>query len=169
MTTTRCACSRFKFGILSGDDTDWYTTDCHQVTTNVFAQGHDAKLVGFLVRAELGGEEVWWTENGVHHTLSGAAHVAQMFSDALAAKTRAQLDAAKARLAKKAEAAAAKQAKRSATKAAKIEADVVQARPARIKVRRWEYDAMINANGAARYTNAKGEVVFAQQGQYREV
>lgn len=158
---TRCFCQAFEFGTFdpNTEQDDTYTTECTQSTHNTFAQGHDAKLVGFLVRAELGGDEISLTDGGVRIGLSGAVGAARKVSDALAAKTQAQLDAAKARLAKKASAAAAKQAKRSGTKAAKAEAPAPvkpTSREARIKVGRWTYDAVIDAMGQATYSTKLG-------------
>jgi 4-hydroxyphenylpyruvate dioxygenase-like putative hemolysin len=171
MTTTRCLCSSYEFGNTVEGQTqpEWvgYTTECSQSTTNLFAQGHDAKLVGYLVRAELAGEEI-----RVGSVTGGSAvQMARRVSEALAAKAQAQLDAAKARLAKKAAAAANKQAKRSATKATKAETPAeLLWRSAKIKVGRWTYDAQIETKtGDATYATKLGGNKMVEKGQYKVV
>lgn len=172
MSMTKCLCQSFSFGSYGPDGsaesfTD-YTTDCTQTTTRTFAQGHDAKLVGYLVRAEMAGEEIATVEGGLRITFGDAIKAAKSISDALAAKTEAQLDAARARLAKKAEMEASKKAKRSARKADKAEAAPALV-ATRIRVGRWEYDAMIDGEGKATYTSSKGEVTSREAGQYKVV
>lgn len=177
-----CSCQTFAFGSYGPDGsaeafTD-YGTDCSQTTWNVFAQGHDAKLVGFMVRAELAGEEIAKVEGGVRITFPGAVAAAQSISDALAIKAQAQLDAAIARLAKKASTQAKKAAKTSAKAAAKVEVveepapeavvEVVEATTtqAKIKVGRWTYLATIQANGDATYSTKLGANKTAVAGTY---
>ncbi len=172
--TTACACRSFEFGSYDPDteQDDTYTTECNQTTTRVFAQGHDAKLVGFLVRAELAGEEISLIDGGMR-TSFGAVTAARAISEALAAKAQAQLDAAKARLAKTAAREAAKAARKSA-KAAAPKAEAKPAEPtsrlANIKVGRWTYTARIDgATGQAKYSNKLGVAKTVEQGQYSEV
>lgn len=171
----KCLCQSFEFGhttdIAETGDVDFegYTTECTQSTTRIFAQGHDAKLVGFLVRAELGGEEIHMLQGGVNHVFGSAVNAAGTVSAALAAKAQAQLDAARARIAKKELAEATKKARRSERKAAKVEA-APTTRDAKIKVGRWEYDATIDlATGAATYTSKQGVTWTKAQGDYQEV
>ena len=170
--TTACACRSFEFGTYDPDteQDDTYTTECKQTTTRVFAQGHDAKLVGFLVRAELAGEEISLIDGGMR-TSFGAVTAARAISEALAAKAQAQLDAAKARLAKTAAREAAKAARKSAKAAApKAEAAEPTSRLANIKVGRWTYTARIDsATGQAKYSNKLGVAKTVEQGQYSEV
>ena len=111
-----CACSAFEFGDADPETEidNTYTTGCNAKTHSIFAQGHDAKLVGFLVRAELNGDEISYTSGGLRISPAGAVLAAGKISDALAAKAQAQLDAAHARLAKKAAAKAAATARKSA-------------------------------------------------------
>lgn len=160
-TRTRCLCSTFAFGSYGEDGsaesyTD-YTTGCGETTTRTFAMGHDAKLVGYMVRAEMSGEEIAQVDGGMRTTFADAIHAAAAISDALAAKTAAQLDAAKARVARK---------------MAKVE---VPAEPTHrvsdIKVGRWIYkNATINeATGEATYTPKLGKVRTVEAGKYTEV
>ncbi len=171
MTTKPCLCGSFSFGTYGPDGSaesfEDYGTDCTQTTTNVFAQGHDAKLVGFLVRAELAEEEIAQVSGGVRHTFSGAVHAAGTVSDALALKAAAQLDAARARLAKKAARKAATEARKSAKAVKAVEPTT---REARIKVGRWEYDATIDlATGEATHTRKLGGTRTLALGEYKEV
>jgi hypothetical protein len=159
---TQCLCSSFDFGTFGEDGSaesySDYNTGCTQTTTRVFAQGHDAKLVGFLVRAELAGEEISTSGGGMRMTYDGAVKAARTVSEALAAKAQAQLDAAKARLAKKAEVAARKAASRSAKKAVKV-TETPKDRTATVKVGRWTYEAKIDgATGYALIAKKTGPV-----------
>lgn len=168
----RCLCSNYEFGSYGPDGsaesyTD-YGTGCTQSTTRVFAMGHDAKLVGFMVRAELAGEDiVTGRETGVIHTWNNAVLAAMAISEALGFKAQAQLDAARARIAKK----EAREAAKTARKSAKVEATIEPTtRQARIKVGRWEYDATIEiATGEATYTSKQGVAWTKPQGEYTEV
>ena len=167
---TRCFCQTFSFGTFGPDGSaesfEDYGTDCNQSTTRVFAQGHDAKLVGFLVRAELAGEEIAIVDGGMRTTFPDAVHAAAKISEALAAKTQAQLDAAKARLAK----AAAREATKAAKKSAKAaEAPKPADREATVKMGRWEYKAVIHPNGWATVTKRDGSVVEVASTNYKEV
>lgn len=170
MTTTRCLCQSFEFGEFDGENENAvsYDTNCSQTTTRIFAQGHDAKLVGFLVRAEMAGEEIRMVSGGVAITFADAVDAAAKVSEALALKTRAQLDAATARIAKKAAREAAKAARKSA-KAAAAPAEP-QTYIAAIKVGRWTYDATIDAaTGEATYSKKLGGTVTVAKGEYTEV
>lgn len=175
--TKRCLCSSFDFGTYGPDGSaesyEDYNTGCTQTTTRIFAQGHDAKLVGFMVRAELAGEEISTTDGGIRITHDGAVGAASKVSEALALKAQAQLDAARARIAKKVAREAAKAARRSA-KAVQVEApapvvEQPKTREARIKVGRWTYDAVIDAAGTATYSKKLGGTVELPSGEYTEV
>lgn len=154
----KCACQLFEFGQFEPEtDTD-YTTRCVESTYKTFAMGHDAKLVGFLVRAELAGDEIRTTANGVSHHFQGAVHAASSISERLAVKAQLQLDAARARLAKK--------ELRQAAKASKTPKPVA---PVEVtaKVGRWEYRGFIGqATGDFAYVNKKGQTVAVPQGKY---
>lgn len=167
--TTRCFCQSFEFGEFDGENEAAvsYDTNCNQTTTRVFAQGHDAKLAGYLVRAEMAGEEIRMVEGGVAISFPDAAAAATKVSDAFAAKVRAMRDAAGRRVAKKILAHATKTARKSA-KAAKL-AEVVELAPieARIKVGRWTYDAQIDrATRVATYSKKLGGAVTVEEGKY---
>ena len=162
--TTACACRAFEFGEFDGGNEDAvsYGTECNQTTTRVFAQGHDAKLVGFLVRAQLAGEEIRRAAGGVVHTFPGAVAAASAISDALAAKAQAQLAAAKARLAKTAAREATKAARKSAKAAATPEPELATA-----KVGRWTYEGAIGpVTKDFVYRNKAGEMVSVPEGKY---
>jgi len=170
--TTACACRSFSFGTYGPDGSaesfEDYGTGCNQTTTRTFAQGYDAKLVGFLVRAQLAGEEIRRTTGGVVHTFPGAVAAAATSSDALAIKAQAQLDAARARVAKTAAREAAKAARKSA-KAAAPKAEPAT-RTATIKRGRWTYEATIDTKTQwATYTNKKGELISVASTDYAEV
>jgi hypothetical protein len=167
MTTTaknvQCTCQTFFFGTWGPDGSaesfEDYGTECTQTTGRVFAQGHDAKLVGFLVRAELAGEEIATVSGGMRRTFQDAVDAAASISQALAAKTEAQLIAAQKRAAKKANKPAKK---------AKAAAPQPTTRAAKIKVGRWTYDATINEAGHATYTTKSGQVT-ATSDKYTEI
>jgi hypothetical protein len=171
-----CTCSSFEFGQFEPNtDTD-YDTSCDLKTRRVFAQGHDAKLVGFLVRAELAGDEIRRNNGGVIHSFQGAVHAASSVSEALALKAQLQLDAAHARNTKKAAREAAKAAKKSRTAVEALVAEVAVEAPApttreaKIKVGRWTYNATINlATGRAVWTSKLGKINETDQGSYTEV
>jgi hypothetical protein len=111
-----CACSAFfaieKDSLTDKTDARIYGTGCSRQTNNLFAQGHDAKLVSFLVRADLASDEIRWTNGGVDHIQKGATEAARMVSGALADKAERALinalDRLAARRAPKAEAKAPK-------------------------------------------------------------
>ena len=165
--TIACTCRSFEFGVFDVDTDEDYTTDCNQTTTRVFAQGHDAKLVGFMVRAELAGQEI--RRGSIHY--AGAVQAAASISEALAAKAQAQLDAAKARLAKGAAREAAKAARKSAKAAEAVEVKPEPAtRQATIKVGRWTYPATIDTKtGWATYSKKLGGTVSIASTDYTEV
>ncbi len=168
MATKTCVCAAFEFGTFEPNSDSDYGTECRRTTTNIFAQGHDAKLVGFLVRAELAGDEIRVNNNGVVHSFHGAVHAAGTISEALAAKAQYQLDAARARLAKK-ELREANKAARKSAKAVKV-AETPKDRDARIKVGRWTYDAVIDGKtGWATYTKKSGDSVHVAPTNFQEV
>jgi hypothetical protein len=169
-----CYCRSFEFGEFDGENENAvsYDTDCDQVTTRVFAQGHDAKLAGFLVRAEMAGEEIRVVEGGV--AISGDARsMARRVSEPFEAKVVALIDAARRRVAKKALADATKAARKSAKTAERKLAEdagvVVKLAPieARIKVGRWEYDAQIDRDTReATYAGKLGGSKTVAEGKY---
>jgi hypothetical protein len=166
----QCLCQSFEFGEFDGENEAAisYDTNCNQTTTKTFAQGHDAKLVGYLVRADLAGEEMRIVEGGVAITFPGPVEAAGHVSEALAAKAQAQLDAARARIAKKAAREAAKTARKSAKAATAAEAPrVVAPVESQIKVGRWTYTAMVNlVSGEAVFTAKSGVERTLGRGEY---
>lgn len=173
---TKCLCSTFEFGTTidteNGPDFDGYGTGCRQSTTKRFAQGHDAKLVGFLVRAELAGEEIVIVDGGMRMSWGKAVAAALWVSEPLALKAQAMLDAAKARVAK----AAAKEAAKVARKSAKAVAPEAQpepepvAREVQAKVGRWTYTGVIGPKtGDFVYKSKLGGMKAVPEGKYQIV
>ena len=175
-TLHRCECSNWDFGQWTGevpegaDPGDYYETSgtgCQAMTNRTFAQGHDAKLVGFMVRAELGGLDINRNSGGVRHSFGGAVHAAQSISDALAAKAQGQMDAARARLAKK----AVSRLTRKVTKAEIAEAKAATKEPepqlVKAKVGRWTYEGTIGpVTRDFVYRNKLGQMKTAPEGKY---
>jgi hypothetical protein len=158
-----CECSNWEFNLGEPESDQDYSTGCTAQTTRVFAQGHDAKLVGFLVRADIAGEDISKREGGMLVTYPGAVEAAATISQALALKAEVQLVAQQKRLAKK---ASKKTAKKEETKVTYLPTT----RAAKIKVGRWTYDATIElATGEATYTKKLGGAVTAKLGEYSEV
>lgn len=165
----KCLCSTYEFGTTEQDPQtgepyfgNYYTTGCRESTNKQFAMGHDAKLVGFLVRAYLAGEEIRHGSS----TWTSATAAALWISPALATKAQAQLDAAKARAAKR----TAREAAKTARTSAKAVAPAPVWRSAKIKVGRWTYDAQIEiATGDATYAAKLGGTKMVEKGQYTEV
>jgi hypothetical protein len=160
---TPCFCQSFEFGEFDGENENAvsYDTNCAQMTTRVFAQGHDAKLAGYLVRAEMAGEEIRMVEGGVAIS-SDAMGMARKVSDAFAAKVELLLSIARERVAKK-ELNKAKKATKTAKKV------VVELAPieARIKVGRWSYNAQIDRGTRyATFTTKLGVTKMLPEGKY---
>lgn len=130
-----CFCSYFEVGKFDGEnasDDEVFTTGCNQQTKRTFAQGHDARLVSFLVDGYFDGYDLRLVEGGVATSFSDPAMAAARASDSLrdkaekATKNRKEkIDASGAKKAErekaKAEAAAAKE-KLKAERAAAAEA-----------------------------------------------
>lgn len=121
-----CACRSFEVVDESGNEPSAFTTECESTTLRTFAQGHDARLVSFLVQGEFDGLKVYRTIDGVRYLYEGAAHAAGSVSQPLANKADAALvrlnDAKKVRderEAKRTEAREAKAAEKAQAKAAR--------------------------------------------------
>lgn len=215
-----CKCRDFEaHAMVDGSDPDTTqieTTGCERQTNRLFAQGHDAKLVSFLVRAELAGHAIHWGRStGVLHS-GDAVAAAQQISTALAIKTQNALNKAeekaiarKARQETKTREKAKKVAQAKAPRevpvriseleaiATKMEAkypaipeapaeqdawadydgqqedspvelvEETRPEPARIKVGRWFYDALIDpATKVATFKTKLGGTKTAQPGDY---
>jgi hypothetical protein len=130
-----CLCQYFEvFDPKDGESV--FTTGCTQKTKATFAQGHDARLVSFLVEGKGDGYEIRFVKDGVSTGYGTPAEAVANVSNALQGKAEkawankqdkttavAQRKAARDRLkadkaAKKAEADAAKAAKKAEAKAA---------------------------------------------------
>lgn len=176
-TTSKVACECSKYEILVNvreSDTDgdliWdeeITTDCTSTTARLFAPGHDAKLKGFLIRAELAGHEVSRTD-GAMRVSGDAASFAKRYDFGHMVVEGIRLgkekDAAKAakkakKIADKEFAEALREAKVTvvvATPAPVADEDAVaQALAVTAKVGRWEYKGELTAEGFS-YTDGKG-------------
>lgn len=182
-----CTCRNFEAGNrvdVEGGDVDFIdvrTTGCTASTTRLFAQGHDAKLVSFLVAAELANLEIALVGQG--SSWGRAEDAARTISDALASKAQAMIATAKAKANKprrtktptqamndlverqaKAELAKRTPAAVEATQDSwDPEAEVALApRKVTIKVGRWTYMATVDAAGDAHYFSpSKGDVTLA--------
>jgi len=168
-----CSCRSFEAGTrvdLPNGDVDFVdvrTTGCNASTTRLFAQGHDAKLVSFLVAAELDNLEIALVGQG--SSWGRAEDVARTISDALAIKAATMVETAQAKAAKKANKPARKAA---APKAEAALAPVVELAPieAMIKVGRWTYPAQIDRDTrAASYKTKLGKSVTLADGDYQMV
>lgn len=170
-----CSCRLFEAGNrvdVAGGDVDFVdvkTTECKASTTRLFAQGHDAKLVSFLVAAELDGLEIALIDQGT--SWGRAQDAAATISEALAIKAANMIATAQAKADKKAaRKTAPKTAERKLAEAAKVVETAPIWRSAKIKVGRWTYDAQIEtATGDATYAAKLGGTKMVERGQYSEV
>lgn len=197
----RCACSDFEVGITTdGPDgpgsepqVTIETTGCNRQTKLTFAQGHDAKLVSFLVKAELERKEIrWGRAGGTLISTDEAVGALRHISDALAIKAEKALVAAldkkvarETREQAKAKRRQEREAKSTKAMPREVPVRVIEPDPqvtqplppvesvgrsAKIKVGRWEYDAVIdNETGAASYSSKSGGFKTVKQGQYTEI
>ena len=184
MSVNKCECQNWFFGTYGEDGSaesfEDYGTNCTQTTGRTFAQGHDAKLVGFLVRADLAGEEIAKVDGGMRVTFQNATHAAGTISEALAAKADAMMAAAIARLQKKSNTSksAVKIAEMLAEgvredereEAAELVEQVRQAttpRATRGKVGRWVYDGT-EQDGRFTYSKKFGGEATVEAGNWTE-
>jgi hypothetical protein len=195
-----CLCQSFEVADPKDEDSV-FTTGCEQTTKSVFAQGHDARLVSFLVDGHFDGYAIRQVVDGVAQTFPTPADAVAKVSTPLRdkalkatenreARDKAKKDAADAREAKKAEAKAAKE-KAAADKAAAKEAAKTDGPKAtgaevvagseegdttplaegevKIKVGRWTYNATIDDEGNANYTDGSGEAQVRAPGVFQLV
>lgn len=114
-TLRPCTCRRFEIGDFDPEQDGYQaTTECERTTKLLFAQGHDAKLVSFLVNAELDGYEIRTTEGGMSITFPGSVAAAKSISEPLGVKAENMLAKAKERAEAKAKREAEKKAKKDA-------------------------------------------------------
>lgn len=166
-----CECSLWEFD-LDVDRDDDYNTGCTAMTHRTFAQGHDAKLVGFMVRADLAGHDISRRDGGMLTTFGGAVDAASKVSTALALKAEVQMVAAIRRLkGKSIKIEKTPKAERKLAEVAKVvEAPKPTTREARIKVGRWTYDATIElATGIATYRTRLGATHMVDAGAFSEI
>lgn len=122
-----CACSYFEIGTefeneQGEPDRTVETTNCTRQTHRIFAQGHDAALVSFLVKAEYDEQTIWRADGGLLTTYSGAAHAASSLSEALAEKAEKALANLRERSAAKRDREATRAAATAEREAAKAKA-----------------------------------------------
>lgn len=94
-----CLCSFFRVGEDLEDGTkNEFTTECTSTTARTFAQGHDARLVSFLVSGELDGYKIWRNVTDTEiQVFEGAVKAAGTVTEALRLKADKALGNAKAR------------------------------------------------------------------------
>jgi hypothetical protein len=189
-----CLCQTFElFGTetVNGEPEEvTYQSECGLNTKGTFAQGHDARLVSFLVDGHRDGYSIRQTVNGNATKFDTPAQAVASISEALRnkaekatanmkSKQQAKQDAAKereakkaARQAEKAQAAAAKETKKAEAKntgevvAGSTTGDVAPLAEGqvRIKAGRWEYVATKNADGGVTFVDGKGETQVRAEG-----
>jgi hypothetical protein len=120
--TKPCYCSCFEVGDfdpakVGTDDEEIFTTGCEQTTKRQFAQGHDARLVSFLVDGHFDGYSLRKVEGGVAQSFPNPESAARTASDALGDKAKTATENRSAKL----EAKKAKEVERAATKQAKAD------------------------------------------------
>lgn len=83
----RCACGSFQVGTEEAGERSIETTECNGTTFRDFTQGHDARLVSFLVEAEFDQQTIWRQLDSATGSdllvYEGAAHAAGSISQAL--------------------------------------------------------------------------------------
>jgi hypothetical protein len=172
-TLKRCACSQFYAeSAINGDPAQGigtYDTGCQKQTLNTFAQGHDAKLVSFLVRADFADDIIRWRQNEVDVWSASAA--AGLISASLGTKAEKALVAALDRKAQqrdpKAKVAAKPPRQVPVQVAGEAVAQLVEmGEPVKAKVGRWVYNGTQMPNGDFAYKTAKGEHKTAHSGAW---
>lgn len=126
---TPCACSNFEAHVAPttgnvetdiAEDITILTTNCPRQTHNTFAQGHDAKLVSFLVQWDLAGYEIHSGRNsGVLRSHDSAETAGYAISAALGEKAARAIESAQAKALRK-EVREAEKAERRANKPARV-------------------------------------------------
>jgi len=117
-----CFCGYFEVGNFDPDvedkDAEIFSTGCTQQTKRTFAQGHDARLVSFLVDGYFDGYDLRLVEGGVAISFSDPAGAAARASDALRDKAAKATETRQL----KNDAAATRKLEREGKKAATAEA-----------------------------------------------
>jgi hypothetical protein len=152
----RCECSRYSVLVnlreAGNGDLEWdeeLTTGCEATARKLFAQGHDAKLKSFLIKAGAAGHEVRREDGGMVTVADAATHANHyIFGHMIVAG----IERAEAKAAAKAERQTAKVARRKpAAKKPAPEPEVVTA-----KVGRWTYEGVVQG-GQFVYKDSKGK------------
>lgn len=157
-----CACSMYHAIETIDGDERVYGTACNRVTHNKFAQGHDAKLVSFLVKAELSGDKIYWNSGDTDQLMPDAQAAAAVQSPELAAKAERALVNALDRLAASGKLRNGKtQPKPPREVAVQVVTETPAAdAPVRIKTRgkvgRWEYDGEVDEDATFWYETKSG-------------
>lgn len=105
-TTKPCFCSYFEVGDfdpakVGTDEEEIFTTGCEQTTKRVFAQGHDARLVSFLVDGHFDGYSIRLVQDGKAVNFKTPGEAAARASDSLRDKALAATNNRAAKLAEK--------------------------------------------------------------------
>ncbi|MCX4612122.1 hypothetical protein [Streptomyces mirabilis] len=169
---TPCECSRYSVlvNVREADNGDltWdeeLTTGCEAGARKQFAQGHDAKLKSFLIRAGAAGHEVCRDDGGVVVSGDAATHAQQYTFGHMVA---AGIERAEAKAAKKAERLAAKEkahkealtryaARQTRKIQAKLAKQAAEPKTVKAKVGRWMYEGTTSQGGSLfTYRDAKG-------------
>lgn len=79
-----CLCGFYE--VVGATEDEVFSTGCAQTTMRMFAQGHDARLVSFLVDGFFDGYKLQMVEGGVTKTYNTPAEAAARASDSLSAK-----------------------------------------------------------------------------------
>jgi hypothetical protein len=118
-----CLCSFYEVGNYEEGSDEVFTTGCEQKTKRTFAQGHDARLVSFLVDGYFDGYDIRLVDGGVATTFATPGEAARVASESLGDKAtkatenrRVKRDSADLKKAER-EAAKAEKAKEKAEKA----------------------------------------------------
>lgn len=193
-----CLCASFEVVDPQDPQNSIFSTGCDQQTYGTFAQGHDARLVSFLVDGIKDGYYIQQLKDGQPVRFNTPAEAVAQASDALRGKAekatenmRAKLAAKQELASKKAEAkanrealAAKKKAEKEAAAAAKAKgpkqtgAEVVAGSgegdgtplaegQVKIKVGRFEYNAMVDEDGTATYVDGAGATQTVERDGYR--
>lgn len=174
-----CACSLFQVEKRTDiADGDLVRTGCTRQTNRQFAQGHDAKLVSFLVAADIEGRLMM--VDGLAENFGSADEILRAtFGEALAAKAQRAIvnaldKAARAKTPKAAKAAAPREVAVTVVEPTPVEAPTQLGKytvepDIKGKVGRWIYEGHENSDGTFSYVVASGEQKLAQVGKWTKV
>lgn len=116
-----CFCQGFE--VADPQDADSvFTTGCEQTTKSMFAQGHDARLVSFLVDGHFDGYQIRHYADGAYTVYPTPADAAALASEPLRAKAEKATENRQAKLDAKAQATAEREAKKAAKAQEKADA-----------------------------------------------